>query len=348
MDSVKSPRSTGLSDNVLIGAAPAFTVDQAQELLHRHWSLENIVVRHLSSERDQNFKVCSDVGQFLLKIANPAEARSITRLQTDAIKHVAAQDPSVPVQRVVPTGTGDDAVVADESTVRLLTWIDGIPLHLTPHNRRQRESVAIGHAKLVLAMTNYRSDESPSVLQWDVQHAARLWDFLHAVPPDLLEPVEAALERFARYAAPKLATFERQFVHNDIQPYNLVVVKACPDRLCGILDFGDMVCAPVACDLGVACAYQVLPGEHPLQTVGEYVAAFDSVRPLSEDEFDAVPALILARQATTIVITSLRAVAHPDNAKYILRNRPRAQSGLSQLLSLSHGEAVDYLCSVCR
>jgi hydroxylysine kinase len=334
--------------SVLVEPAPALSSKQALHLLEQHWGLRDPVLTPVGSERDQNLRIDSDAGRFLLKIANCTETPAITRLQTAVLRHVATQDPSIPLPRVVPTCSGETEVYSSGSAVRLLTWIEGIPLYLTPHSHGQRVSVATGHARLVLALRAYISDITPPAIQWDIQHTGRLWDALASVPGELIERVHAALELFDRHASGRLRTLARQFVHNDIQPYNLVVAEACTDRLCGILDFGDMVCAPVACDLAVACAYQVLPSDHPLQTVGEYVAAFHSVRAVSEEELNSLPALIAARHATTIVITSLRAAAHPENARYILRNRPIAESGLSQLLSVPYTEAVDYLRSVCQ
>jgi len=335
-------------EKVLTGVTPAFTAAQVQELLREHWGLAARSVSPLDSERDQNFKVDGDAGRYVLKIANSAEAPALTNLQTRAIRHVAATDAEVPVQRIVPTRTGSDSAFADGSTIRLLTWLNGIPLHLTPGGSAQRQSVAAGHARLVRALREFTSDSPPPVLQWDVKHAAKLRDGLDAVPQDLRESVEAALERFVRHAAPKLAGMPHQYVHNDMQPHNVVVDAQNTDRLSGILDFGDMVCTPVACDLGVACAYHVLPGSHPLQTVADYVAAFDAVRPLSDVELETLPALIMARQITTIVITSRRALTHPENAPYILRNRPIIKSGLEQLLPMSQDQAVEYLRSICR
>jgi len=333
---------------VLTGVTPAFTDAQVFAVLREHWGVEASLVTPLGSERDQNFEVLGPAGRHVLKIANRAEAPALTRLQTRAIRHVAAADPGVPVQRIVATLAGADAASAQGSTIRLLTWLDGIPLHLTARTSAQRVSVAAGHARLVRALEGFVSDAESPTLQWDVRHAARLRDRLDAVSSDLRESVEAALERFVRYAAPQLAQMPHQFVHNDIQPHNVVVDARDTDRLSGILDFGDMVCTPVACDLGVACAYHVLPGPHPLSTVGDYVRAFHAVRPLGDAEFEALPALILARQATTIVITSGRALTHPQNAPYILRNRALVGSGLAQLLPVSHERAVDYLRSVCR
>jgi hydroxylysine kinase len=333
---------------VLSAEVPAFSVEEARDLVRRHWALEPLSVAALASERDQNFRVDAAAGRFVLKIANRAEPCGVTRLQNAALRHVAATDPTVAVPRVVPTRHGGHEALDAGSTVRLLTWMDGVPGYLTPASRAQRQSVATGHARLVLALAGFGAGEPSAELPWDVQHAAQLRLQLDVVPMELRAAVEAALDRFESRAAPRLERLPRQFVHNDIQPHNVVVEAADTDRMSGILDFGDMVRTPVACDLGVAAAYHVLPGAHPLETVGEYVAAFHAVRPLRDDELEALPALILARQATTIVITSRRAITHAANAAYILRNQPTTRAGLARLLPLADDDVVDYFRSVCR
>ena len=56
---------------------------------------------HLDSERDQNFRLRTTDGRdYVLKIANPAEERSVTNLQTEVLRHVASRDPSLPIPRI--------------------------------------------------------------------------------------------------------------------------------------------------------------------------------------------------------------------------------------------------------
>lgn len=332
---------------VLSGAVPEFSAAEAEDMLRSYWDVACGSIDRLASERDQNFRVVGATGRFVLKIANRAEPLSVTRLQSAALLHIEATDPSIPVPRVIPTRVGTFEAQAGGSTLRLLTWMEGLPWHTTRRTPAQRRSVATGHARLVLALATFASRDRPQELQWDVRHAARLRSRLDIVPADLSPLVIAALDRFEQHAAPRLAHLPTQIVHNDIQPSNVVVDALNTDRMSGILDFGDMVETPVACDLGVASAYNVLPGRHPLETVGEYVAAFHAIRPLGENELAALPALIMARQATTIVITNWRAVTHPGNATYILRNLPASHAGLAQLLPLAYDEMVDYFRSVC-
>lgn len=337
-----------LDPGVLTERAPQCAAEEAMECLRRHWALEVVGLSALPSERDQNFAVDTPGGRhYVFKIANRAESPSVTRLQTAVLLHVARADPGLPVPRVVPTVSGELSACAWGSTLRLLTWMRGTPWHRAPPTRRQRESLALGHARLVRALGDFTSDEPLPVLQWDIQHAARLAEHVEAVRPELRAPVEEALARFARHAADRLPSLPRQFVHNDIQPHNVVVEDTDTDRLAGILDFGDLVRAPVACDLAIAAAYHVGPGPHPLATVGEYVAAFHAIRPLSAPELEVLPSLVMARQVTTLVVSSVRARDNPHNAAYLTRNQPVAAAGLLQLLALSDAAAVDYLAGVC-
>lgn len=336
------------TDNVLAGVTPDFSTAEVEALLRAHWGLPDMEITPLGSERDLNFKIAGSRGRFVLKIANQAEPLSVTRLQTRALLHVAKADPEVPAPRVVATGAGADEVFAKGSTIRLLTWMDGIPWHLARRGKAQRQSIARSHARLTLALAGLTSDEPPSFLQWDVQHAGLLRNRLEAVAPPLRDAVEAALDLFDRHAAPRLAGLRRQHVHNDIQPHNVVVDENDPDRLVGILDFGDLVHSAIACDLGVACAYHVQPASHPYETLGEYLAAFHAILPLNDDELEALPALVMARHVSTIVIAGWRLASHPENGAYIMRNQPMAAAGLAQLLPVAQADAVAYLRSVLK
>ena len=81
-------------------AASAVPEALAQRVAAEHYGLIATVHR-LDSERDQNFRLRSLSGrEYVLKIANPAEDRAVTNLQTEALLHLAAADPGLPVPRL--------------------------------------------------------------------------------------------------------------------------------------------------------------------------------------------------------------------------------------------------------
>ena len=76
-------------------AASAIPESLAQKLAAEHYGLPATAHR-LDSERDQNFRLRTlDGRDYVLKIANPAEDRAVTNLQTEALLHLAAADPEL-------------------------------------------------------------------------------------------------------------------------------------------------------------------------------------------------------------------------------------------------------------
>jgi hypothetical protein len=81
-------------------AASAISEMRAERLAAEHYGLE-VAAHRLDSECDQNFRLTTPDGRdHVLKIANPAEDRAVTNLQTGALLHLAAADPSLPIRRI--------------------------------------------------------------------------------------------------------------------------------------------------------------------------------------------------------------------------------------------------------
>ena len=88
-------------------------------------------IRSLSAEKDANFLITLPTGATaLLKITNAAEERAVTDMQTAALMHLAATDPTLPVQRICASLSGKAAEIATAAdgqrhVVRLMTFLDG-------------------------------------------------------------------------------------------------------------------------------------------------------------------------------------------------------------------------------
>jgi Ser/Thr protein kinase RdoA (MazF antagonist) len=113
----------------------------------------------------------------------------------------------------------------------------------------------------------------------------------------------------------------------------------------GIVDFGDCIHAPLVQELATAGSYQISPVGHPLESFGQFLAAYHSILPLQPEEVAILPELILVRLALWITITSWRAHHEPDNSRYILRNQEAVDTNLAHLLRLSEDERSSWLQS---
>ncbi len=265
-------------------AASPITEQQAEQLAAEHYGLRPIA-RRLSSERDQNFLIQADGRDFVLKIANPAEAPAVTRLQTRALLHLSAAEPDLPIPRVFPTLNGARELAlgfADGSTraVRLLSYLKGTPMSAVPVSAALRSDIGRSAGRLARGLRSLSHGGATQKLLWDLQHAAELRPLVDAVPADLADLVGRFLDGFETHAQPALQNLPRQLVHNDLNPHNIVVEPATCDRVAGIIDFGDLTFTARVNDLAIAAAYQVGNSDDPLAPACDLIAGYHAAAPL--------------------------------------------------------------------
>src|SRR5260370_3925775 len=326
-------------------AASAIPESLAQQLAAERYGLP-VTAHRLDSERDQTFRLRTlDGREYVLKIANPAEDRAVTNLQTEALLHVAEMDSTLPVPRIFAAHNGAqelEILFDDGSTrvVRLLSFLAGIPMYAVEGSRTLRRDLDQCSARLALALRNFSHPGANHKLLWDLQHAAELRPLVDAVPADRRGLVEQGLDGFAARVLPVLPSLRKQPVHNDLNPHNIVVDPANSERISGIIACGDLASTAGVNDLAITAAYQVADSNDPLAPACAVIAAYHSVSPLDEAEFEVLLDLIATRLVITVVISTWRAHRHPENRDYILRNNNAAWARLSRIAKLSRAQAM--------
>ena len=334
---------------VLITPQPAFPEAIARNLLHTHYGLSG-KLEELASERDQNFRVrTSDGDEYVLKFANSAEDATITDLQVSVLLHLEKTRVDLAVPRIVLTQSGDTQVhvvgVDDRAhTMRMLSWVDGVPVgQVTP---RPAVAAQMGQAlaELGAALSDFDHPASDYPLLWDIRQAGRLEPLLSYVSDQSLRSVcEQHLRHFTMSVEPRLSDCRTQVIFNDLHDGNVLVSPADPDRLVGVIDFGDVVRSPLVVDIAVAAAYLCRNGASPLVDVFDFLAAYHAEREILPDEFELLPELMPMRNVLTIVISSWRAARYPGNSEYILRSVEDARKMLDTLSAQdSAGLARDF------
>lgn len=320
---------------VLSEGSPELDSAWVRALARERYGIEG-ELQPLSGERDRNYRLehRNDGARFMLKISHPAETALVADFQTQALLHLAAADPGLPVQRIVPTLDGAPSFLADPGdalprVVRLFTYLPGLPLPDAPRSPLQQQNLARMLARLDLGLEGFNHPAGDLPLPWDVQRADSVRGLLsHIADATPRALATKALDRFERDARPVLSTLAQQPIHNDFNIYNVLVDPQDPDRIAAILDFGDMVRAPVVNDLAVAAAYQIGTGEDPFADIVPFVAAYHAVRPLVPAEADVLYSLITARLVMVVAISGWRAARYPTNAAYLLRNNARSWTRL--------------------
>lgn len=321
--------------NATVGKTPLATVEA---IASQHFGLVGNAVT-LSSERDETFLIRTHVGcDYILKIANPAERRDVLEFQMQALIHLASKALPLPLPRAIPTKAGEMLVLLpfgdQQRFARMLTFLDGQQLYKAPRSFEQMRALGEALALLGKGLADFKWKVPQQDLLWDICNAAALSELVVEVEPTRRTMVGQALDGFDRLANGAISILPRQVIHNDFNPHNILVSQSDPKIVAGVIDFGDMVEAPLVNDLAVALSYQI-GADNGLENAIAILAAYHRVRPLDRSEIACLPTLLRTRLAMTVIITEWRAGLHPENREYILRNHPIARSGLMRLADYS-------------
>ena len=314
--------------------------------LHDAYGLSGKLTR-LTSERDETFMLAGDHARYTVKLANPAEDIGALTVQAGVLRHLHAYAPNVPVPRCVGSLTGAASVTLPLDggrILRVLTWLDGEPLCRLAPDAGQTRQIGAALARLDLGLASYMGPVPQEPLLWDISHIcdhAALADGVDARWHDL---VRGVLDEVAAAQAEPLAG---QLIHNDFNPYNVLVDPCAADFVTGIIDFGDIVHAPRINDLAVAAAYHLARPDWG-QVAGALIGGYHGAARLTASEQAILPVKIAARAALTLMITEWRAGLHPENRDYILRNHPAALDGLRRLMALSAAERQAWVARICE
>jgi Ser/Thr protein kinase RdoA (MazF antagonist) len=335
-------------------AAPSLSLDEVADLVARLYGIHGSVTP-LAGERDQNCRIeTADGSRYVVKIGNPSEQVAVVDFQIAALDHVARVAPGQPVPRVVRMldGRPRDTVALPDgrlSTVRMLTYLDGVQIRETPRTAAQRRAMGTVLAQLDLALQGFTHPAASHDLLWNVSAAHRLADRLDAVPDAPRRALAAAfMRRFTDHVLPRLDAVRSQVIHNDYHLYNVLVAPDDHDRIVGIIDFGDMLQAPLVGEVATAAAFHMTGNADPFEGPAQFVGAWHATLPLTDIEQEIVADLMATRHLITALISEWRAARYPENRAYIMRHNPAAWEALSQMADLSRNEARDRLLTEVR
>jgi Ser/Thr protein kinase RdoA (MazF antagonist) len=300
---------------------PDVTVEEASAVASRFFGVEGSLSR-MVSERDVNFLVEEAGGdRFVLKIYNAADAPSLVEMQTQALLHVAAADPSISVQRIRPTIDGEAHAMLerpDGSTnlVRMLTYVPGRRLDAADLSLCAIEGYGASAARVGIALRSFSHPAAERPLLWDIKQSAALRPLLvHVADPGQRDLVDHWLSRFEDQVLPAFGQLRAQVIHNDLTLDNVLFAE--DGSVAAVVDLGDMVRTALVCDLAILLASLIGDRPEMFEVAEASIRGYHSVRPLEEDELRVLADLIAMRAAANVVVSAWRPQLYPDRAAYI-------------------------------
>ncbi len=301
---------------------PTLGAQEAEAVATRHYGLQ-ARARPLPGEVDLNFLLETPQGRFVLKFHAPRQ-QDIVKLQNHVLAHLRDFEG---VSRLVPTSEGDETLrISLNGTtylVRLLTYLPGELLgERATRSSALLRDLGVFLARLDAALADFRHPVlHREDFLWDLTRAHRvIQERLEFVPHDhRREMLRNIARRFEEYVLPYLPSLRAQAIHNDANDYNVLVED---ERVVGLLDFGDMIHAPLVCEVAIAAAYALLGSEEPLQAASHVTRGYHDISPLTPTEIALLYDLIRARLAVSVAVSSERARSEPENAYHQISAGP--------------------------
>ncbi len=333
-------RERALAVGNLESPPPAVPTGEAVRLAGDLFGISVETADRLPGERDRNFLLtATDGSRFVMKVVHPAEDPVVSELQARLLDHLATK--RIPAQTVIAPGAGREPVLTlagppqIRCRVRCVTYLPGRPLEAVGPSRSRWLELGRFLGRLDLALSDFDEPEADRPFLWDVKRAEQLRPLVDHIRDSLRRRrVAAILDAFADDVRPRLPAMRSQVIHNDANPQNVLVAAEQPERISGLIDFGDAVQAPLVQELAVAIAYQSLAEPSPFCAALDITRGYHEVSSLTSEELALIPSLVATRLALTTVITSWRSALHPENAAYIMRNDTTIEANLALITDL--------------
>jgi hydroxylysine kinase len=331
---------------------PTFAVAELAEKVANEYGLTG-QWSPLTGERDQNFRLGAEDGQnFVVKIAGPDENPDVADFQIQALRTLETNSPQIPVPRIVRDRAGNSLnKILDNSgrthILRVVTYLDGIPYGEGDFPDAQGlQNIGGFQAEVVDALANFEHKASRHFMPWNLSNGIAVSESLWESSTDDVRSLAAPLlPRLRHEILPKLNACQSQVIHNDAHPYNLLRANTVSQDVAGLIDFGDLVHAPVINDLAVMATSFHRPGIEDLDTVENLLIGFHRRHPLSGEEVSLLWDAMTLRVLITILLSDIKLNMMDDPE--VQDERMEACAMLETICHLDHRSVVNRLMAVC-
>lgn len=291
---------------------PEIAHDDVHRLALEQYGLEGRF-GSLAGERDANFLFHVDDGRkLILKFSHAAEDPAVLDFQCQALSHITAGDPGLPVPRIYPTLNGDSfqtvALEHDEQLIlRAQTCIDGAPIPQDTLSHARLRQTGILAARLDLALRGFSHPAARQKLAWDLANAGQLLPCTATIEDTKIRvSIEQVLKDFTISTVPRLRGLREQVIHADLHFGNLHASIDKDAPISGIVDFGDMLQAPLVVEVSTVLAEVATCFDNPIPAMAALLAGYESLLPLQASEHAVLQSCIMTRLAITHTIFSWR------------------------------------------
>jgi Ser/Thr protein kinase RdoA (MazF antagonist) len=311
---------------------PNFDEHAIAKIARENYGLEGEITSLVSFE-DQNALIDTPKGKFVIKIGNKRWDLEFVKMQTEVFEYLKNVAPDMKFSSVVPSFSGEKIIFVDGFAVRLLTYLEGEILGNMKRGPELYRDIGCFLGKFSNAMGGFshpgREGSDPL---WKLDNVIACKAYL----PDVIDEddrnrITRLYEEYEKSIRPKLQNLQKAIIHGDANEQNFLILPDQPNKIAGLIDFGEMQYGTQINELAIALTYSLL-GEDDIQMAAtNIIDGYTKEFPLEEVEIDILYYLVAMRLVTNITMTSYSAKQHPENKEYILISQKPARALLKKL-----------------
>jgi 4-aminobutyrate aminotransferase-like enzyme/Ser/Thr protein kinase RdoA (MazF antagonist) len=321
--------------------APRFLATEASSLAREHFGLDGHATA-LPSHLDQNFRLDTASGKFVLKLANTAAESDYVDLQQAVLAHLQQDSTVQHFPEVVSARNGAKKVIVEGRNgechqLWAVTWLEGrVFADVNPVLGSLLRDLGGFLGRLDGVLSGFQHELTHRDYIWDLRKAGRFAEYLECIPDfERRELVQSILQSFKSQLLPCLDELPQSVIHHDANDHNIIVQgTGYSTRVLGLIDFGDTLHTATVVELAVAATYAMMGKPDPVGIAAELIQGYHSARPLRESEISVLYGLIKARLCSSVLVSAYRGMLEPDN-DYIRISEKGAWALLKYLCSES-------------
>lgn len=302
-----------------------FDTKEIAKLAQEHYGIQ-CRVEPLNGYDEANYLLTAADGKnYILKVANDTHGIHFLEAQVQALKHLSKSVVASEFQQCVQNRLGFPItqIVKDDVNyyIRILTYLEGtfwVDCEVKSNELLFDLGTFLG--KMDSALSNYTHPAVHRDYSWDISHAADAMENLRFIQDHEKRRIaHYFLQQFGMVAFQVLNKLPKYCIHNDANDYNLLVDN---NRICGLIDFGDMVYSHRINNLAIACTYAMLGADDPLATAALVVKGYNNQLPLSTDELTILYYLIAARLCISVTNSAYQHSITSYNEHHFITEKP--------------------------
>ncbi len=300
---------------------------------------------------DENFLLSSGTKKYVVKLTKDIGLLPFVEAQQAAIQHLSKAELTAVFPQHIANHKGNYITVIPqpESPSILCRLVEFLPGLFWAERRLKSEQLLknlgrfVGKMDAVLA--DFEAWATHRYLDWDIQNCLDWQKHIHLLPSfHQRRLVDYFLLQFEMQVKPKLSQLRRQVIHNDVNDWNVLVVEK---EIAGLIDFGDIVYAPLINNLAITLTYVLLDAEDPLRTASMVIEAYHKQYALLEIEVELLYYLIAARLCVSVLHAAVQRDKGSENPHHFLTDK-QAWNLLEKWIRINPLKAEHHFRSACK